>query len=98
MSTPARVDPRRQLHMGRKLKLLVIATAAIIVVPTVAHAEDPIFIGWTDYLPRLGPTYDADSANDCTAGREQCVHAVIREMTKRFDALSATCNHDALFA
>jgi hypothetical protein len=76
----------------------VIATAAIIVVPTVAHAEDPIFIGWTDYLPSLQLTYDPDSANDCTAGREQCVHSVIREMTKRFDSLSATCNHDATFA
>jgi hypothetical protein len=55
-------------------------------------------VEWTSLLPGLSTTYDPSSANDCTAGRIQCVDAVIREMTKRFNRLASTCNHDAIFA
>lgn len=63
-----------------------------------ASAEDPLFIGWTDLLPSFTTGYEPSSANDCTAGRIQCVDAVIREMTKRFDPLASTCDHNAIFA
>jgi hypothetical protein len=63
-----------------------------------ASAEDPLFIGWTDLLPSFTTGYEPSSANDCKAGRIQCVDAVIREMTKRFDPLASTCDHNAIFA
>ena len=63
-----------------------------------AAAEDPLFLNWSQLLPGLTAGHDPSSANDCTSGRIQCVDAVVREMTKRFDRLAAACDHDSLFA
>ena len=38
------------------------------------------------------------SPDDCIAGRVQCIDKVVREMTKRFEPLASSCNHDAIFA
>lgn len=63
-----------------------------------AAGEDPLFVDWTSVLPGLTSGYDPNSANDCTAGRIQCVDITIREMTKRFDRLAAACDHDTMFS
>lgn len=66
--------------------------------PAVASSyEDPFFLNWPTYLPSspVGE-YEATSADDCTQGKVQCVDKVIREMTKRFNALR--CDHDSTFA
>jgi hypothetical protein len=63
-----------------------------------ALAEDPVFVGWTALLPGLTAGYDPSSENLCKKGHPQCVDAVIREMTKRFEELTDTCDHDAIFA
>ena len=64
-----------------------------------ARAADPAFVDWTSLLPGgPGLKYEPSSADDCVAGRIQCVEKVVREMTRRFDALAATCDHDAIFA
>ena len=47
-----------------------------------AHADDPIFVGWSSLLPGLTEEYNPSSANDCVAGRMNCVRAVIREMLR----------------
>ena len=38
------------------------------------------------------------SPDDCIAGRVQCVDKIIRQMTKRFEPLASSCDHDAIFA
>jgi hypothetical protein len=63
-----------------------------------ALADDPPFVPWSALLPGLTTSYEPSSANDCQAGRLHCVDAVIREMTRRFDELDATCDHATLFA
>jgi hypothetical protein len=63
-----------------------------------AAAEDPLFVEWSSLLPTMTAGYDPSSVNDCKAGRIQCVDAVIREMTRRFDGLAQRCDHDAVFA
>jgi hypothetical protein len=77
---------------------VVLSAALVAGAATPAGAEDPLFLNWSQLVPGLSSGYDANSANDCTSGRIQCVDAVIREMTRRFDALAANCDHDALFA
>jgi hypothetical protein len=78
--------------------LAVAAVLAVLTFPTGARAEDPAFTAWTNLLPGSpGLAYDPTSADECTAGRIQCVDKVVREMTRRFDALAATCNHNAIF-
>jgi hypothetical protein len=69
-----------------------------LVAPVAARAEDPPFVEWTELLPGLTAEYVPSSDNDCTAGRTQCVNAVIREMQRRFDPLATACDHDAIFS
>jgi hypothetical protein len=39
-----------------------------------------------------------ESPDDCVAGRTGCVDKVVRQMTKRFQPLASSCDHDAIFA
>ena len=66
--------------------------------PATAVAEDPPFVGWSALLPGLSLPYDVTSPDDCIAGRVQCVNRVIREMTRQFEPLASSCDHDAIFS
>ncbi len=82
-----------------KRLLLPLACVAALALPAVAHAsEEPPLVEWSDLLPGLSGGYEPSSANDCKAGRIQCVDAVIREMERRFHPLADSCDHDAIFA
>jgi hypothetical protein len=61
-------------------------------------AAEPPFISWSALLPGLTTSYQPSSSNLCAAGQLGCVDAVIQEMTTRFDALDAACDHNAIFA
>jgi hypothetical protein len=79
----------------------LVALAALVVAlasPAAALAEDPPFVGWTALLPALSLPYDASSPDDCIAGRTRCVDKTIREMTRRFDTLASSCDHNAIFS
>ena len=78
--------------------VLTALAAAALAWPASAAAEDPPFVGWSSLLPALSIPYDVDSPDDCIAGRTQCVDKVIREMSKRFDPLASSCDHNAIFA
>jgi hypothetical protein len=41
---------------------------------------------------RLTDEYNLSSANDCVAGRMNCVRSVIREMERRFEPLGRSCD------
>lgn len=79
-------------------RIAIVVLTGLLLAPGIARADDPIFVGWTDLLPGLTAGYDPSSENDCKKGHENCVHAVIREMTQRFDGLAADCDHDAVFS
>jgi hypothetical protein len=76
------------------LVALVFALAA----PAAATADDAPFVGWSALLPGLSLPYDPASPNDCIAGRVQCVNRTIRDMTRRFDGLASSCDHNAVFS
>lgn len=82
--------PRRLVALA----FLIVALA----VPGSASGEDPPFVGWTALLPGLSFPYDPSSPDDCIAGRVQCVTKTVREMTRRFDALASSCDHNAIFS
>ncbi|MCO8126929.1 DUF5995 family protein [Acidimicrobiia bacterium EGI L10123] len=59
--------------------------------------DDPFFLNWPTYLLATTPdTYVASESDECKKGHLNCVDRVIREMTKRFNALG--CDHDSTFA
>ena len=79
----------------------LVALAGLILVlamPAVASADDAPFVGWSALLPGLSLPYDPSSPDDCIAGRVQCVDRTIRDMTRRFDALASSCDHNAIFS
>ena len=63
-----------------------------------ATADDAPFVGWSALLPGLSLPYDPTAPDDCVAGRTQCVDKTIREMTRRFDGLASSCDHNAIFS
>src|SRR6186997_2467769 len=103
-----KVSARRS--RARSLAVVVgalVATTALIASPTTSSADDyetPMFVEWSGLLPSFSGTYDPTSSNVCVAGKDQCVDAVIREMTRRWRPLDSDCdpnfiNHqDAGFA
>jgi Family of unknown function (DUF5995) len=82
-----------------KAKLSIVALVVFVLArPASGAAEDPPFVGWTSLLPALSIPYDVTSPDDCIAGRAQCVDKTIREMTRRFDPLASSCDHNAIFS
>jgi hypothetical protein len=84
------MNPRRLAALAA----LIFALAS----PAAAVGEDAPFVGWTALLPALSLPYDASSPDDCIAGRARCVDKTIREMTRRFNALASSCDHNAIFS
>src|SRR5438309_2804717 len=97
-----RPGSRRSAVMKRLLAAAlttsILSTLLVVGGATVAHADDPVFVDWTSLLPSLTDTYDPNSANDCTAGRSNCIDITLREMQRRFDPLAQACDHNAVFA
>jgi len=82
-----------------KAKLSLVALVVFVLArPAAGGAEDPPFVGWTSLVPALSIPYDATSPDDCIAGRAPCVDKTVREMTRRFDQLASSCDHDAVFS
>ncbi|MEX2393550.1 MAG: DUF5995 family protein [Actinomycetota bacterium] len=90
----ARMGTRSRRTIRRSA--IAIIVAAGLAFPMFAKAEDPPLVEWSALLPGLTEGYDPTSENECKKGHENCVHAVIREMTKRFDRLG--CDFDAAFS
>jgi Family of unknown function (DUF5995) len=84
-------------HAVLALVLLALVLLAL-VRPPAAVADDPPFVGWSALLPGLSLPYDVTSPDDCIAGRVKCVDKIIDQMTKRFQPLASSCDHDAIFA
>lgn len=78
--------------------LVLGATTLATGAPAAANGyEDPFFLNWPTYLPSAPVgDYEATSGEECRKGQVQCVDKVIREMTKRYNALR--CDHDSTFA
>lgn len=63
-----------------------------------ATAEPAPFTPWSSYLPGWTDEYIPTSANDCVAGRPNCLKATLRELAKIHDETVQACSHNAVFA
>jgi hypothetical protein len=66
--------------------------------PAVATGDEPIFIGWSSTLPPAVGSYEPSSADDCRAGRPQCLVRTLAHMRRHLRHTAASCDHDAVFA
>ena len=64
--------------------------------PIVDLSSDPWFIGWSELLPAGYMGVNTDSADDCVAGRIQCVDRVAKRLEQQVSSLG--CNHNAVFS
>lgn len=87
------------MSFPRWIRTSVVATLLpVVLVGGQAWAEDPPLVNWPMLAPGLTPGIDVSSANECIAGRIQCVDAVIRQMDTDFRKLARACDHNAIFA
>ncbi len=85
----------------RSLAVGALLAAAAVVPP--AHAQR--YLPITDPLPAVSGSsqqyqsgYNRDCAPESTADTYACVHQIIDEMQRRYDALHGSCDHRGLFA
>jgi hypothetical protein len=84
---------------SRRLVVAVLTMALALAVATPAAAgeyDDPFFLNWPTFLPAVEGEYVGSTERDCPTGSNRCVDQVIREMTRRYNALG--CHHDGTFA
>jgi len=72
-----------------------VIVAALVLAASAAPSGPPT---WAQVAAGLRPHLDPRSADPCERGDASCGAIVIAEMQRRFDRLSAICDHDAPFA
>lgn len=88
--------------MRKRVSVVIASVVAAATFASVAPAaatgyEDPFFLNWPTYVPSAPVgDYEATSGDECRNGQTACVDKVIREMTKRYNALR--CDQDSMFA
>jgi hypothetical protein len=87
--------PGRSVLAGLIAALLVAGCGPASVIPPVQTAGEA---AWTAAISSMPAVANPVSKNVCGRGSRACIDAVVAEMTRRFDALDATCSHEAPFA
>jgi hypothetical protein len=54
-------------------------------------------VAWSSYLDGWSDEYNPSSANDCVAGRDNCLKATLKELARIADDTAKSCSHDAIF-
>ncbi|MGZ4436162.1 MAG: DUF5995 family protein [Nocardioidaceae bacterium] len=72
-----------------------LVTALVAVVPA---ASADTYVPWSSYLAGWTDEYVPSSANDCVAGRDNCLKATLKELSRIADSTAKNCSHDAVFA
>lgn len=55
-------------------------------------------VAWSAYLSGWTEEFVPTSENDCVAGRDNCLKATLKELSRIADDTARTCSHDAVFA
>ncbi|MBJ7356245.1 DUF5995 family protein [Nocardioides sp.] len=92
--------------LRRRARLVVAATVTALSVSLApvlatgpAHADGLLpYVPWSSYLVGWTDEYVPSSENDCVAGRDSCLKATLREMSRIADSTANACGHDAVFA
>lgn len=84
-----------------RVRLLAVVVGALVTSTALSAsptaAQEPLFLPWSQLLPSFTTGYEPSAANDCKAGRIQCVDSVIREMERRVKPLDDSCSHNVMF-
>jgi hypothetical protein len=87
-----------QLHLRPVLVGLLTAAAVLTTTAPPAEAETAPFTPWSAYLPGWTDEFVPSSANDCVAGRDNCLKSTLKELADIFQSNSKSCSHNAPFS
>lgn len=102
--------PLRKRRAGLCTAVLLSVTLLGPVLPMTASAEEDLVStvqdgtsstltsNWATWLPALTGDFDPASADECIAGKDNCIKKTIVEMSTRLDALAEACDHNAVFS
>jgi hypothetical protein len=87
---------------ARMMFSVLLASFALAITPSVASADllgmqNPV-TDWSSLLPSLSPGYVPDDPNICKSGKEQCLVSLYKEMDRRYQPMSDSCDHNVMFA
>jgi hypothetical protein len=74
--------------------------SAVGISPAQADVTTPTapYTPWSSYLAGWTDEYIPTSDNDCVAGRDSCLKATLKELSRIADTTASNCTHDAVFA
>lgn len=83
-------------HLARSAAVSLVFVLGLVATPPTASAGtlDPVI----NILPPVPVPYHPSQLPECIDGSPNCIDQTIDEMQRRYDALTATCDHDAVFA
>jgi hypothetical protein len=64
---------------------------------TPANADTIPYVPWSSYLSGWTDEFIPSSDNDCVAGRANCLHQTLKELSRVADDTAASCSHNAVF-
>ena len=80
-----------------RLGIVVVCVAAAAVLTACSSAAPTRSPTWAEVAAGLRPVLDLHSTNPCQRGDVRCLDLVVAEMQRRDRALTAACDHRALF-
>lgn len=96
MSSRLSCQLRRPLRAVVATALLgAVVTAPAITGPTHAAVQ---YVAWSAVLPGWTDEFIPTSANDCVAGRANCVKQTVKELDHILQSTGRSCSHNAVFA
>jgi hypothetical protein len=80
-----------------RVAALLTVTIAVVVAACGGSSSSDRYRTWAQVAADLRPGLDRESANPCRRGDRSCIDVELVEMHRRVAALSASCDHRALF-
>jgi hypothetical protein len=87
---------RRARWLGVVLPLALLAS--LVAGGPSASASTTTYVAWSSYLQGWTDEFVPSSSNDCVAGRDTCLKATLKELSRIADDTAKSCSHDAIFA
>ncbi len=94
----ARFLVRRARTVGAVLTAALVTTVGAVATAVPARADVVPYVPWSSYLDGWTDEYIPSSDNDCVAGRSNCLHATLKELSRIADQTASSCSHNAVFA
>jgi hypothetical protein len=94
----ARFLVRRGRTIAAVLTAALVSTVGAVATAMPARADVVPYVPWSSYLEGWTDEYIPSSDNDCVAGRSNCLHATLKELSRIADQTASSCSHNAIFA